>query len=74
MRVGNLHSAAGRLQDALEQLQLIWQNTSEQWRDDNSRRIEEELLRPLAEEVRGALPAIGLMSQSLQQAARECGE
>lgn len=74
MHVGNLQAAAGRLQDALDQLHLAWQRTCEEWRDENSRYIEEELLQPLAEEVKGALPAIGLMSQTLQQAVRECGE
>ncbi len=74
MHVGNLQAAAGRLQDALDQLQLAWQRTRNEWRDENSRFVEEELLQPLAEEVKGALPAIGLMSQTLQQAVRECNE
>lgn len=74
MHVGNLQAAAGRLQDALDQLQLAWQRTRDEWCDENSRFVEEELLQPLAEEVQGALPAIGLMSQTLQQAVRECHE
>lgn len=74
MHVGNLQAAAGRLQDALDQLQLAWQRTRNEWCDENSRFVEEELLQPLAEEVKGALPAIGLMSQTLQQAVRECNE
>jgi hypothetical protein len=74
MHLGNLQAAAGRLQDALEQLQLAWDQTGEQWRDENSRRIQEELLEPLAHEVLAAIPAIGQMSQALQQAARECNE
>jgi division protein CdvB (Snf7/Vps24/ESCRT-III family) len=74
MHVGNLQAAAGRLQDALDQLQRAWQRTCDEWRDENSRSVEEELLQPLAEEVKGALPAIGLMSQTVQQAVRECSE
>lgn len=74
MQVGNLQAAAGRLKDALDQLQLAWQRTREEWRDENSRSLEEELLQPLAEEVKGALPAIDLMSQTLQRAVRECSE
>lgn len=74
MHTGNLQAAAGRLQDALEQLQLAWNQTGEHWRDDNSRHIQAELLDPLAHEVLAAIPAIGQMSTSLQQAFRECQE
>ncbi len=74
MQIGNLQSATSRLQDALEQLQRVWDQTGEQWRDDNSRRIETEALEPLAREVIAALPAISQMTQSLQQAYRECHE
>jgi hypothetical protein len=74
MHVGNLQAAASRLKDALDQLQLAWQRTREEWRDENSRSLEEERLQPLAEEVKGALPAIDLMSQTLQRAVRECSE
>lgn len=74
MHIGNLQAAAGRLQDALEQLQLAWDRAGEDWRDENSRRVQEELLAPLAHEVLSAVPAIGQMSQSLQQAVRECSD
>jgi hypothetical protein len=74
MHTGNLQAAAGRLQDALEQLLIAWERTGEHWRDENSRRIQVELLDPLAHEVLAAVPAIGQMSTSLQQAVRECQE
>ncbi|MCA9053758.1 MAG: hypothetical protein KDA75_07965 [Planctomycetaceae bacterium] len=74
MHVGNLQAAVGRLQDALDQLQLAWDQTRDQWQDENSRHIEEELLAPLAHEVKLSLPAIGQMSAALQQAVRECNE
>jgi hypothetical protein len=74
MLIGDLQAAAGRLQDALEQLLVAWDQTRDQWRDENSRHIEEEILAPLAQEVKGAIPTIGQMSQALQQAARECEE
>ena len=74
MHVGNLQAAAGRLQDALEKLQLAWEQTRDHWRDENARFLEEELLRPLEREVKLAVPAIGQMSQVMQQAVRECEE
>lgn len=74
MHVGNLQAAAGRLQDALDQLLVVWEQTRDQWQDENSRHIEEELLAPLAQQVKASIPIIGQMSQALQQAARECNE
>ena len=74
MHIGNLQAATGRLQDALDQLQLAWEQTRDQWQDENSRHIEEELLEPLAHEVKAAIPAIGQMAQALQHAVRECEE
>ncbi len=74
MHLANLQAAAGRLQEALEKLQLAWDQTREHWRDENARVLEEELLQPLIREVKLAAPAIGQMSQVLQQAARECEE
>ena len=74
MQTGNLQAAAGRLQDALEQVLRAWEQTRDQWHDENSRHIEEKILAPLAQAVTGSIPFIGQMSQALQQAARECNE
>ena len=74
MHVGNLRAAAGRLQDALDELLRKWEQTRDAWNDDNSRNIEEQFLQPLAIEVQGALPSIGLMGQAIQQAVRETTE
>ena len=74
MHTGNLQAASGRLQDALEQLLLAWEQTRDHWHDENSRHLEEEVLAPLAHEVKQAIPAIGQMSLALQQAFRECNE
>ena len=74
MHPGNLQAAAGRLQEALEALQIAWTAASDHWRDDVSRRVEAESLRPIAEEVAAAIPAISHMAQVLSHAARECDE
>lgn len=71
---GNLQAAAGRLQEALEKLQRAWSAASDEWRDENSRHIEEQLLAPLSAEVSAALPAIDHLAQTLARAARECEE
>jgi len=74
MHIGNLSAAAGRLQEALEALQIAWGNVSNEWHDERSRKLEEDYLRPLAQEVNTALPAIGIMAQTLGQASRELDE
>ena len=74
MRPGNLQSANGRLQEAFDTLSLVWNETSEHWRDQNARHVEEEMLEPIGEEVAKALPAISHMAQLFGQAARELNE
>jgi hypothetical protein len=74
MNPGNLQAASGRLQEALEKLQLAWSTAREEWRDENSRHLEEEILEPLAAEVAAAIPTIGHLTQTLAQARRECEE
>lgn len=74
MHIGNIQAAAGRLQEALEALQLAWQKTADYWHDERSRQVEEELLRPIAEEATIALPAVSQISQLLAAAARELNE
>ena len=44
------------------------------WRDDQSRRFEEEHLRHVAEDVQSVLPAVSHMIQVLQLANRELSD
>ena len=71
---GMVSSASGRLQDALEKLQLVWNETLETWNDDNARRFEEHHLRIIEEEIAVALPAISHLSQVYQLCGRECAD
>ena len=74
MRVGNLQSGAGQLQDALEKLLIAWEQTREVWDDARAKQFEETYLRPISEEVSMAVPAVGHMSQTMGTAVRECEE
>lgn len=74
MHPGNLQAASGRLQDALEQWLIAWEQTRDQWQDENSRHIEEDMLAAVAKDVKGTIPMIGQLTQALQQAKRECEE
>ena len=74
MHVGNLQGASGRLQEALEQLQLAWGNTAEYWRDANASEFEEQHLRQILEEFQAAIPAVSQLTQVIQAAVRELEE
>ena len=71
---GALQSASGRIQEATEELNLVWINVREHWQDQSAARFEEERLRKVFAEVQAAIPAITQMSQILGQAMRECSE
>ena len=70
MHAGNLSSGAAQIHDALQKLERSWVEASTHWNDSNSRNIEEKFLAPLIPEVRAAMSAVGLMSQSIQTASR----
>jgi hypothetical protein len=74
MNVGNLQAGSGRLQEALEQLQLAWAGAAEVWKDANARNLDEQHLRTIAEEINVAIPAISHLAQVLQSARRELEE
>ena len=74
MQPGNISSAAGRIQEALEELQVAWSTASDHWRDASSENIAENRLKPIEHEVRIALPAISHLLQVLSQAKRELEE
>lgn len=74
MNAGNIQSTLGRLQEALDTLQIAWGHTSEVWRDENRRLFEEEQLRVVAEEVAAAIPAISNLAQVIQAARRDLEE
>jgi len=74
MRIGNLHSGTGQLQEAIEKLTFAWEQTKESWRDQRAASFEKEVMAPLTEEIGLALPAISRASQAMGAAVRECEE
>jgi hypothetical protein len=74
MQVGNIQAGAGKLQESLDLLQTAWGRVSDVWRDEQSRRFEEEHLRHVAEDVHTVLPAVGHIVQVLQSANRELSD
>jgi hypothetical protein len=74
MRPGNLQAAAGRIQEALDELNLAWHETREVWNDQQAALFEEKVLQKIREELVAALPGVSQMSQTLGAAGRECSE
>jgi hypothetical protein len=74
MQIGNLQAGGGKLQESLESLQRSWGQVSDAWRDEQSRRFEEEHLRHVAEDVQAVLPAVAHMVQVLQSSHRELSD
>jgi hypothetical protein len=74
MNTGNLQAARGRIEEALEQLQLDWRTASETWADQNAAQFDEQHLQPIWEEFRTALPAISQLVQIVQAASRQLEE
>lgn len=74
MNTGNLQAARGRIQEAIEQLELDWRTASETWVDRNADQFSEQHLQPIWEEFQSALPAIAKLVQVVQAARRELEE
>ena len=74
MNTGNLQAARGRIQEALEKLQVDWRAASETWVDHNASQFAELHLQPVSEEFQAALPAISNLVQIVQAASRALEE
>lgn len=69
-----MQSEMGKLADSLESLLAKWDQTTDTWRDENARSIEEEHIEPIADAIRAAMPAIGHMSDVAQASFRAVGD
>lgn len=74
MNVGNMTTAGAKLNDALQKLQVHWENTQTQWHDENARYIDEQYMSQINTEVKTALQAVRQISDVLFQAARDCDQ
>lgn len=74
MHPGNISGAAGRIHEAMDELQIAWQTASNHWKDSSSENVLENHLKPMEHEVRLAIPAISHFLQVVSQAQRELQE
>lgn len=72
MIVGDLVSGAGRLAEAMKDLNLHWEETKEQWRDTACRKFEKDHLVELEPLVRLTFDAVARLADTLDRAQREC--
>ena len=74
MPLADLSTPAARIYSALEKLQEAWADAQEVWNDNNSSKLEEEHLVPLAMTVKLSLDAVGRINETLINAERVCSE
>ncbi len=72
MRQWDLDTSAAHLRDAMDELQIAWQQTGDYWQDSVSQNYCEKHLEPIGPAVKKSLEAVGQMQQLLSQVYREC--
>ena len=72
MRRCDLATGAGRIRHALENLDIVWNQISDQWDDSVSRRFREEHLESMIPRLKLALDAISRMGLLIDEVERDC--
>ena len=72
MRQCDLATGASRVRYALEKLETVWNDISDQWNDKVSQRFREHHLDPMIPSVKLALDAISRMSLLMDEVERDC--
>jgi hypothetical protein len=61
-----------KLVQASKKLLAEWQQTRENWRDENARRFEQQYMAPLEANIRSAVLAIERIGSALEGARQDC--
>ncbi len=69
----SLNSGRTRLQGALKELQVRWDQVQAKWDDRNSERFSRRHLQPLEPKIRNAMNAMENMDTILSKVRRDCG-
>ncbi|NOZ41530.1 MAG: hypothetical protein GXP24_15075 [Planctomycetes bacterium] len=72
MRPWDFDTSAARMRKATEDLQVAWEQTTEQWHDEVSRKFCEQHLEPIGPAMKLSLDAVGRMQQLMNQIQNEC--
>lgn len=70
MSVGSGHA---KLKRAARDLLVRWRSVQAMWRDENSRKFEENYIDPFMAKLRITESAMGHMTMMLDQIRRDCG-
>jgi hypothetical protein len=71
MKVGDLHSGAVKLEQAMRALSMRWEQTKSLWRDPASKNIEDQYLADLEPQVKVVLEAAARLAEVLDKAQEE---
>ena len=71
MRRCDLATGAGRIRHALENLETVWHEISDQWDDSVSRRFREQYLEGMIPRLKLGLDAISRMSLVIDEVERD---
>ena len=71
MKVGDLHSGAVKLEQAMRALGMRWEQTKAVWRDPASKDIEDQYLADLEPQVKVVLEAASRLAEVLDKAQEE---
>jgi hypothetical protein len=71
MIVGDLYSGAGKLEQAMKNLQLHWEITRQMWHDSASRSFEHNHLADILPQVKSVLEATQRVREVLEKAQYE---
>ncbi|MAT15441.1 MAG: hypothetical protein CMJ46_09240 [Planctomyces sp.] len=72
MKGDNFSGAIGRINEALEDLLAVWQDTKTFWNDHNAHLFEENYMKPLYNATRQAVESTRMMSDVTRKAVQEC--
>ena len=72
MRRCDLATGAGRIRHALENLEVTWNEISDQWDDSVSKRFREQHLDSMVPRLKLGLDAISRMNLLIDEVERDC--
>jgi hypothetical protein len=72
MRKADLSNGSGRIRHALENLETVWNEISDDWDDAVSRRFRQNHLEPILPQLKLALDAISRMDLLIDEVERDC--
>ena len=74
MKKCDLTTPASRIRHALDNLETVWQRSTDEWDDAVSQRFAAHQLEPLVPKLKIALDAITRMDQLMTEVQRDCEE